>query len=72
MFSRAMFLKKAKHYDNFNCYALGIANPVVGTSENLAEPGYDAIKMAAILNVNENLRCIIIFLILGQLLNLGY
>ena len=28
--------------------------------------------MAAILNVNENLLCIIIFLILGQFLNLRY
>ena len=51
---------------------IGIAKPVFGTSENLAEPVYDVIKMAAILNVYENLLCIIIFLILGQFLNLRY
>ena len=49
-----------------------IAKPVVRTSENLAEPDYDVITMATILNVFENLLCIIIFLILGQFLNLRY
>ena len=43
-----IFLKKTNHYDNFNCYTLGNAKPVVGTSKNLAEPDYDVIKMAAI------------------------
>ena len=46
--SHGIFLKKENHYDNFDCYALGIAKPVVGTSENVAEPDYDVIKMAAI------------------------
>ena len=59
--SRWIFVKKANHYDNFNCYTLGIAKTVVDTPENLAVN-----KMAAILNVIENLLCIIIFLILGQ------
>ena len=49
-----IFLKKTNHYDNFNCYTLGNAKPVVGTSKNLAEPDYDVIKMAAILNFNTN------------------
>ena len=62
----AIFLKKASHYDDFNCYALGIAKTVIGTSENLAI--YDIIKMAAINVLNENLLCIIISLILGQFL----
>ena len=66
------FLKKTNHYDNFNCYCLGIAKPVVSTSENLAEPDYDVIKMATILNNNENLLFIIIVLILGQFLNKRY
>ena len=44
------FLKKANHYDNFDCYTLGNAKPVVGTSENVAEPGYDVIEMVAFLN----------------------
>ena len=47
------FLKKANHYVIFNCYALAIAKPVVGTSENLAEADYDVIKMAAILNFTQ-------------------
>ena len=55
LFSRGIFLKKANHYDNFDCYALGMAKPVVVTSKNLKEPDYDVIKMAAILNVNENI-----------------
>ena len=44
------FLKKANHYNNFNCYTLGNSKPVVGTSENVAQPDYDVMKMAAILN----------------------
>ena len=59
------FLNKANHYDNFDCYTLGNAKPVVGTSENVAEPDYDVIKMAAILNFNTNLRCFIISIIVG-------
>ena len=55
MLSRGIILKKANHYDNFDCYALGMAKPVDVTSENLTEPDYDVIKMAAILNVNENI-----------------
>ena len=66
MYSRGIFLKKANHYDNFDCYTLGNAKPVVGTSENMAEPVYDVIKMAAILNFNTNLRCFIISLIVGR------
>ena len=68
--SRWIFVKKANHYNNFNCYTRGFAKTVVDTPENLAGPYYDANKMAAILNVIENLLCIIIFLILGQFLNL--
>ena len=65
-YSRGIFLKKANHYDNFDCYTLGNAKPVVGISENVAEPDYDVIKMAAILNFNTNLRCFIISIILGR------
>ena len=50
-----ILLKKANHYGIFNCYALGIAKPVVCTSENMADPDYDVIKMVAILNFNKNL-----------------
>ena len=46
------FLKKANHCDNFDCYTLGNAKPVVGTSEIVAEPDYEVIKMAAISNFN--------------------
>ena len=60
------FFKKANDYDNFNCYALGIAKLVVGTSENLAEVDYDIIKMVAILNFNTNLLCLIISIIVGR------
>ena len=60
VYSRGIFLKKANRYNNFDCYTLGNAKPVVGTSENVAEPDYDVIKMAAILNFNTNLRCFII------------
>ena len=60
VYSSGIFLKKANHYDKFDCYTLGNAKPVVGTSENVAEPDYDVIKMAAILNFNTNLRCFII------------
>ena len=63
------FLKKADHYDNLSCYALGITKAVVGTTENMADPDYDVIKMVAILNYNENLPCIIIPLILGKFSN---
>ena len=44
VYTREIFLKKANHYDSFECYTLGIAKPVVGTSENMAEPDYDVIK----------------------------
>ena len=60
VYSHGIFLKKANDYDNFDCYTLGIAKPVVGTSENVAEPYYDVIKMAAILNFKTNLLCFII------------
>ena len=40
--------------------------PVVGTSENVAEPEYDVIKMATILNCNTNLLCFIISIIEGR------
>ena len=66
VYSRGIFLKKANHYDNFDCYTLGNAKQVVGTSENVAEPDYDVIKMAAILNFNTNLRCFIISIIVGR------
>ena len=59
-------MKKANHYDNFDCYALGNAKPVVGTSNNVAEPNFDVIKMAAILNFNTNLLCFIIYIIVGR------
>ena len=63
MYSRGIFLKKANHYDNFDCYTLGNAKLVVGTSEIVAEPGYDVIKLATILNFNTNLLCFIISII---------
>ena len=66
MYSSGIFLKKANHYNNFNFYTLGNAKPVVGTSKNLAEPDYDIIKMAAILNFNTNLLCFIISIIMGR------
>ena len=66
VYSRGIFLKKANHYDNFDCYTLGNAKPVVGTPQNVAEPDYDVIKMATILNFNTNLRCIIISIIVGR------
>ena len=65
-YSRGIFLKKANHYVNFDCYTLGYTKPVVGTSENVAEPDYDVIKMAAILNVKMNLLCFIITVIVGR------
>ena len=52
VYSRGMFLKKANHYDNFDCYTLGNAKLVVGTSEIVAQPDYDDINLAAILNFN--------------------
>ena len=66
VYSRGIFFKKADHYDNFDCYTLGNAKPVVGTSENVAKPDYDVIKMATILNFNANLRCFIISIIVGR------
>ena len=66
VYSSGIFLKKANHYDNFDCYTLGNAKPVVGTSENVAEPDYDVIKMAAIINFKTNLRCFIISIIVGR------
>ena len=66
VYSRGIFLKKANHYDNFDCYTLGNAKPVVGTSENVAEADYDNIKMAAILNFSTNLLCFIISIIVGR------
>ena len=71
VYSRGIFWKKANHYDYFDCYTLGIAKPVVGTSENVAEPDYDVIKMAAILNFNTNLRCFIISILVGRFQFLG-
>ena len=66
VYSRGIFLKKANHYDNFNCNTLGNAKTVVGTSNNLAEPDDDVIKMATILNFNTNLLCFIISIIVGR------
>ena len=66
VYSRGIVLKKANHYDNFDCYTLGNTKSVVCTSENVAEPDYDVIKMAAILNFNTILRCFIIFIIVGR------
>ena len=66
VYSRGIFLKKANHYNNFDCYTLGNAKPVVGTSEIVAESDYDVIKMAAILNFNANLLCFIISIIVGR------
>ena len=65
------FLKKANHHDNFDCYTIGNAKPVVGTSENVAEPYYDVIKMAAILNFNTNVLCFMISIIVGRYQILG-
>ena len=50
---------------------LGNAKPVVGTSEIVAEPAYDVIKMAAILNFNTNVFCFIISIIVGRFHFLG-
>ena len=72
VYSRGIFLKKANHYDNFNCYTLGNAKPVIGTSKHLAEPDYDVIKMTAILNFNTNLLCFIISIIVGRFKNFRY
>ena len=66
MYFRGILLKKANHYNNFDCYTLGNAKPVVGTSENVAEPDYDVIKMAAILNFDTKLLCFIIYIIVGR------
>ena len=66
VYPRGIFFKKANHYDNFDCYTLGNAKPVVGTSENMTEPGYDIIKNAAILNFNTNLFCFLISKIVGR------
>ena len=66
VYTRGIFLKKANHYDSFDCYTLGSAILVVGTSENVAELDYDTIKMAAILTFNTNLRCFIISIIVGR------
>ena len=60
-------MKKANHYDNFNCYTLSNAKPVVGTSKYLVEPDYDVIKMADILNFITNLLCFIMSIIVGRL-----
>ena len=72
VYSRGIFLKKANQYDNFDCYTLGNAKPVVGTSENVAEPDYDVIKMAAILNFDANLLCFKISIIVGRFQILRY
>ena len=60
------FLKKANHYDNFDYYTLSNAKPVVGTFENVAEPDYDVIKLAAILNFDTNPPGFIISIIVGR------
>ena len=62
VYARGIYLKKANHYDNFDCYTVGNAKAVVGTSEIVAEPDYDVVKMAANLNFNTNLLCFIIFI----------
>ena len=66
VYSRGIVLKKANHYNNFDCYTLGNTKPVVGTSENVAEPDYDVFKKAAILNFNTHLRCFIISIIVDR------
>ena len=65
-------MKKANHYDNFDRYTQGNAKPVVGTSEIVAEPDYDVIKMAAILNFNTNLLCFIISIKVGRFQSFRY
>ena len=60
------FFMKANHYNNFDCYILGNAKPAVATSNNLAEPDYDVIKMADILKLNTNLICFIISIKVGR------
>ena len=59
-------MEKANHYDKIGCYTLGIAKPVIGTSENVAEPDFDVIKMEAILNFNTNLLCFIMTIIIDR------
>ena len=71
VYSRGIFWKKANHYDNFDCYTLGTAKPVIGTSENVAEPDYDVIKMATILKFNTNPFCFIMTIIVGRFQILG-
>ena len=56
-----IFFKKVNHHNNFNCYALGNAKPVVGTYENLAEPDSDVIKMVIILNLMKIFDLCIVF-----------
>ena len=51
VYSHRILFQEASHYDNFGCYTLGYAKLAVDTSENMAEPDYDVIKMATILNV---------------------
>ena len=57
---------KANYYNNFDCYILGNVKPVVGTSENVAEPDFDVLKMAAILIFNTNLLCFILSIKMGR------
>ena len=66
VYSRGIFLKKTNHYDNLDCYTLCNTKPVVGTFENVAEPDYDVIKMAAILNFDTNLLCFILSIIVDR------
>ena len=72
MYSCEIFWKKANDYNNFDCYTLCIAKPVVGTSENIAETDYDIIKMAAISNFNTNLLCFIISIKVGRFQSFRY
>ena len=71
LYSLGICLKKANCYGNIDCYTLGNAKPVVGTSENVAQPDNDVIKIAAILNFNTNLCCFIISIIVGRFQILG-
>ena len=65
--SHGFFLNKANHYDKCFCYTVCKSKIFGGTSENVAKQRYDVIKMAAILNLQQNILCLIKSLLLGRI-----
>ena len=51
------YFSKANHYDKCFCYTVCKSEMFGGTS--VAKPGYDVIKMAAILNLQQNIFSLI-------------